>query len=354
MILIIDSFFTGSHKYWGEELQKRLPFKVELLTLSGKHWKWRMEGGAYELAQKFKKTSYKPKVIVATDMVNIPMFYGFANIKSDEIPCIMYFHENQFAYPKSTLDTDKIKGRDNHYSFINLTSALFANEIVFNSEFNKASFLEGASKLIKELPRNTLKIKNINTHIIYPGIEKPSAREPKTNSPPVLLWNHRWEHDKNYNLFIKGLEFLKTKSIDFKLIILGKGTEKNEVKFFFEKNFKKELIHCGYVETRKEYCNLLSKATHVPVTSMHDFFGLSVAEAMSYGCLPILPNHQAYPEHLLGNEKSGIIYNFPNAFYEALENSVSSSKIAFVKDDFIFENVIKKWTSLLLKVNKSI
>ena len=55
--LIIDSFFTGSHKYWGEELQKRLPFKVELLTLSGKHWKWRMEGGAYELAQKFKKTS---------------------------------------------------------------------------------------------------------------------------------------------------------------------------------------------------------------------------------------------------------------------------------------------------------
>ena len=55
----------------------------------------------------------------------------------------------------------------------------------------------------------------------------------------------------------EGLEFLKTKSIDFKLIILGKGTEKNEVKFFFEKNFKKELIHCGYVETRKEYCNLL-------------------------------------------------------------------------------------------------
>ncbi len=351
MILIIDSFFTGSHKYWGIELQKRLPCKVELLTLSGKHWKWRMEGGAYELAQKFKKKSYQPKVIIATDMVNIPMFYGFANIKLDEIPCIMYFHENQFAYPKSPHEVDKLNGREHHYSFINLSSALFANEVVFNSKFNEASFLEGASKLIKELPSNTLKIETINTHIIYPGIEKPAVKYIKTSSQPVLLWNHRWEHDKNYTLFIKGLEFLKMKSIDFKLIILGKGTEKNEVKKFFENHFKRELIHCGYVETRKEYCHLLSKVTHVPVTSKHDFFGLSVAEAMSYGCFAILPKHQAYPEHLDGNEESGLPYDFPNGFYEALENSISTPKKSKVKDDFIFENVVKKWTQLLLKVN---
>ena len=54
MILILDSFFTGSHKYWGEQLQKRLPFDVELLTLSGRFWKWRMEGGAIELAKKMQ------------------------------------------------------------------------------------------------------------------------------------------------------------------------------------------------------------------------------------------------------------------------------------------------------------
>ena len=54
MILIVDSFFTGSHQYWGKELKKRLPFEVELLTLSGKFWKWRMEAGAIELAEKFK------------------------------------------------------------------------------------------------------------------------------------------------------------------------------------------------------------------------------------------------------------------------------------------------------------
>ena len=354
MILIIDSFFTGSHKFWGLELQKRLPFKTELLTLSGKHWKWRMEGGAYELAQKFQKLSEKPKIIIATDMVNIPLFYAFSGITTKEIPCIMYFHENQFAYPKSNLDTDKIIGRDNHYSFINLSSALFANHLVFNSEFNKVSFLEGASKLIKELPNNSIKIKNLITHIIYPGIRTPPTIEPKTNSIPVLLWNHRWEHDKNHTLFLKGLEFLKEKSIDFKLIVLGKGTEKKEVKSVFEKSFKKELIHCGYVETKEEYVTLLSKATHIPVTSKHDFFGLSVAEAMSYGCFAILPKHQAYPEHLFENEKSGVLYDFPSGFYKALENSISTPKNASVKSDFFFESILEKWTTLLLKVNSSL
>jgi hypothetical protein len=107
MILILDTFFTGSHRYWGEQLKKRLPFPVQLITLSGKHWKWRMEGGAYELAQKFKKLSQKPKIIIATDMVNIPLFYAFANISKDEIPCILYFHENQFAYPINKLYTQK-------------------------------------------------------------------------------------------------------------------------------------------------------------------------------------------------------------------------------------------------------
>tara|TARA_Y100000589_G_C27190521_1_gene644607 strand:+ start:799 stop:1857 length:1059 start_codon:yes stop_codon:yes gene_type:complete len=348
MILIIDSFFTGSHRYWGEQLKKRLPFNVQLLTLSGKHWKWRMEGGAYELAKKFKNLSQKPKIIIATDMVNIPLFYAFANISRDDIPCILYFHENQFAYPINNLYTGKTNTRDNHFSFINLSSALFANNLVFNSEFNRTSFLDGSAELINQLPKNTLNknIYNLESCVIYPGIEKPAPFK-KINSVPTLLWNHRWEHDKNPELFIEGLEFLKKKLISFKLIILGKGTEKREVKSFFRNNFSNELLHCGFVETRKDYTNLISEATHIPVTSKHDFFGLSLAEAMSYGCFAILPNHQAYPEHLVENELSGVVYNFPNGYFDTLERSISNESQPNVNEGFFFEQVINKWIELL-------
>lgn len=346
MILIVDSFFTGSHRYWGEELKKRLPFETALLTLSGKNWKWRMQGGAFELAEKFKKLSKKPSLIIATDMVNLPLFYAFAGITKETTPCLLYFHENQFSYPVSDLDGDKKAGRENHYAFMNLTSALFAKELIFNSDFNRSSFLKGARNLIKALPNNNLKLEDLKTSIIYPGIVY-EAVERNPSATPTILWNHRWEHDKNPELFLKGIGALKQKEIKFKLIIVGKGTETERVKQVFKTQFKEELIHCGYAESKAEYLKLISQANILPVTSKHDFFGISVAEAMQAGAYSILPNHQAYPEHLAENNSSGILYDFPNGFEDALLNAVGNNKNAVMKDDFSFDAVVLKWEELI-------
>ena len=347
MILILDSFFTGSHKYWGEQLQKRLPFDVELLTLSGRFWKWRMEGGAIELAKKFKKLKKKPSLIIATDMVNIPLFYAHASITKEKTPCIMYFHENQFSYPLSEKDTDKKMNRDNHYGFINLSSAIYADNLVFNSDFNRKSFMKGCEKLIKKLPSSFLKkeLEKIKSQIIYPGIENNSYLTNQNKKPKnkVILWNHRWEHDKNPELFIKGLEHLQSKKINFKLIVTGKGSETSKIQDLIRLKFPNELIHCGYCESREDYYKLLIQSTHLPVTSKHDFFGISVAEAMDLGCFAILPNHQAYPEHFTKNEESSVLYNFPHGFFEALEKSLYSKKNVKTKEEFYWEAVINKW-----------
>ena len=68
---------------------------------------------------------------------------------------------------------------------------------------------------------------------------------------------------------------------------------------------------------------------------------------MSYGCFAILPNHQAYPEHLLENEQSGIVYNFPNGYFNTLERSITNQSQPKVNENFFFEQVIKKWIELL-------
>ena len=39
-------------------------------------------------------------------------------------------------------DKDKLKNRDHHYGFINYTTALKSNLVMFNSLFHKTSFLE--------------------------------------------------------------------------------------------------------------------------------------------------------------------------------------------------------------------
>ena len=59
-----------------------------------------------------------------------------------------------------------------------------------------------------------------------------------------------------------------------------------------------EIIHFGYVDSRKEYERLLKLANILFVTCIQDFFGISVVEGIAAGCFPLLPDRLAYPEHL--------------------------------------------------------
>ena len=39
---------------------------------------------------------------------------------------------------------------------------------------------------------------------------------------PLILWNHRWEYDKNPEEFLQALLRLDEQGLDFRLAILGK------------------------------------------------------------------------------------------------------------------------------------
>ena len=121
-ICLIEPFFSGSHKKWANEYQNHSSHNIEIISLKGVYWKWRMHGGAITLAQEYNQLEYKPDIILASDMLNLPLFKSIADIGS--IPIAMYFHENQITYPWSPNDRDVSKGRDHHYGFINYSSAL--------------------------------------------------------------------------------------------------------------------------------------------------------------------------------------------------------------------------------------
>ena len=131
-ILIIEPFYIGSHKNWADNLKLNSEHNIEILCLPGRFWKWRMHGGAITLYKYFKKLKYKPDLILATDMLNLPLFKSLIKI---QIPTILYFHENQLTYPWSKNDPDLKLNRDKHYAFINYSSALIADKILFNSKF---------------------------------------------------------------------------------------------------------------------------------------------------------------------------------------------------------------------------
>lgn len=307
-ILLLEPFFSGSHKQWAEGLQRHSSHDIDILSLPGRHWKWRMHGGAVSLASEFNSLEKLPDLILATSMLDLTTFLALTRNQSAGIPAAVYFHENQLTYPWSPQDRDVKKKRNNHYSFINYTSALAADKVFFNSEYHKDSFLGSLPKFLKQFPDkrggdNVQFIKK-KSEVLHLGMDLERFNEFRSSdkekhSVATILWNHRWEYDKNPEVFFEVLFKLKEKEIDFKLVVLG---EQNDVKpSIFDdakEELKKEIIHWGYVESFEEYARWLWRADILPVTSNQDFFGGSVIEAMFCDCFPLLPNRLAYPEHL--------------------------------------------------------
>jgi len=315
-ILVVDPYYGGSHRQWATGLKKFSRFDISIIGLPARHWKWRMHGGAITLADQFRVLDPLPDLILATDMLDVAAFLGLIRQKSDKlIPVITYFHENQSAYPKSALDTDYDHRREDHYAFINYTSALASDKLVFNSQYNKESFLSSLEKLLSRLPdctdMNTLDVIRKKSRVIYPGIDTDifdrQIHQPTSGMPPLVIWNHRWEYDKNPQLFFMTLEALKTEKIPFRLAVLGEGKINSPEEFRTAADtFRDRITHIGFVEDPNDYAKHLLSGDILPVTSYQDFFGISIMEAMYCGCVPMLPNRVSYPELI------------PDTFHETL------------------------------------
>ena len=89
-ILIVEPFLTGSHKAWAEGYAQTSKHEVEIISLPGRFWKWRMHGGAVTLAKRYYKLNFEPDLILATDMLNLPVFQSLVR---PECPVSIYFHE---------------------------------------------------------------------------------------------------------------------------------------------------------------------------------------------------------------------------------------------------------------------
>lgn len=303
-ILIIDPFYEYSHRVWAEGLQKHSTHQIEILSLSPHHWKWKMTGGAVELAEKFKALDSEYDLILASDMLDLSAFISLASIDRSKITTAIYFHENQITYPWNTKDSEAQKEKNHHYGFINFTSCLTADKVFFNSKFHQQEFLKALPSFLKIFP-NFGHQKHVDTitaksEVLPLGLElihNSTLRE--KNNLPCFIWNHRWEYDKNPDLFFQTLYQLKAHAIPFELIVLGKSYERQPAIFEeASEHLKDEILHYGYVESTEEYINLVDRANILFVTSNQDFFGISIVEAIAKGLYPLLPNRLAYPEHI--------------------------------------------------------
>lgn len=357
-ILFLEPFFGGSHKDVALGFKAHSRHEVTLVTLPDKFWKWRMRGAALYFVNKIKDFSAFD-AIITNDMLDLTDLIGLAG--KDIPPVLIYFHENQLSYPLETGQK-----RDFHLGFTNIISALAADSILFNSEFHFKGFIAAADRLIRRMPdfRPKWVIRKIRekTQIVYPGCHFKTGRvalKERDMESPLIIWNHRWEYDKNPEFFFDALGSLKQKGIPFSLALLGEKFDIfPEVFRKAQEQFKNEIVVSGYLESRDEYLSWLKKGAVVVSCAIQENFGISVVEAVRFGCIPLLPDRLSYPEIIPDDLHPRILYRTKKDLEEKLSDILMNFKnylplqkrLSGEMEQFSWDIMIKQYDTALSNI----
>ncbi len=306
--LFLESFFGGSHKAFAQGLKAHSTHGIDIVTLPDRYWRWRMRGAALLFHGMIDNLSVYDGII-ATDMMNLSDFMAMAGHSPP--PVMVYFHENQLGYP----DNPGVPP-EGQYGFMNMTTALCADQVVFNSRFQMEQFLTGVEGLLKTMPDlnpswvgSTIRAKS---RVLYPGCifsQDDSKSTPNREPVPLVIWNHRWEYDKRPDRFFRALGEIKQRGIPFRLALLGEGVSKIPKAFLAAREaFKQEIEVFGHVPSKSVYFDWLSQGHIVVSCAIQENFGISVVEAVGMGCIPLLPDRLAYPEIMPREYHAAILY----------------------------------------------
>lgn len=334
-VLLISPYHGGSHKAWAEGYQKYSAHDISLLTLPARYWKWRMHGGAVTLAREFAASDFEPDVIMATDMLDVSTFLSLTRGRTAGTPVVLYMHENQLTYP---LPEDPESGpmrrqhgeRDLHYAFINYASMLSADRVVFNSEFHRRSFFDALPGFLNHFPEfreeQTVGRLKDRSLVLPVGLDLEEL-EPRVDNPkrelPLILWNQRWEYDKNPEAFFRAILALDREGIPFELAVCGESFQQPpEIFDRAARQLNSHVIHWGHAR-QDLYRRLLWEATLTVSTALHEFFGISILEAAFCHTLPLVPNRLSYPEILPPEFHEPCLYHGEDELLERLKRALA-------------------------------
>jgi len=317
-VLVLEPFYSGSHKYLCDvlqELENDDGFSVRVAGWEGgSKWHWRMLVSAAHFAGTLDKADVAAaQIVMFSAMMNVAELLGFLPELASKRK-LLYIHENQLEYPRSNQEAAASKGQSTFNLVWNqVASCMCVDQILFNSAYNRDSFFEKLGPFVNRIPTGvrpggfSIEALQAKSKVLYLPITAPLAimeRDKGSSEPPLhLVWAHRWEYDKGPEAFLsalRGVAEAAPQDTRIKLSVLG-GTASSASPAFEEALAQVstevfDIIHWGGLESREAYLEVLRGADVALSTSIHEFFGLSMLEAATCGCMPICPKRLSYPE----------------------------------------------------------
>jgi glycosyltransferase involved in cell wall biosynthesis len=278
-------------------------------------------------------------------------------------PSLVYFHENQLTYPLAPGES-----MDFQFGFTDIITALAADQVLFNSHTHFNAFFMKLPDFLNLMPEYQPKwvvdeIRN-KADVLYPGCHFTAQGGwvrymPPADLPPLIIWNHRWEFDKNPADFFNALDAVLERRLNFRLALLGENFQVVPKEFIAAKErYQNRVIWYGYETSRKKYREWLMRGTIVISTAKQENFGISVIEAIRYGCIPLLPDRLSYPEIIPKAFHDDFLYQDQTELVEKLcffisnypKFEIKCQNISAAMNRFAWENLINQYDEILEKL----
>jgi glycosyltransferase involved in cell wall biosynthesis len=357
--VFLESFFDGSHREFARGLVSHSRHRIDLITMPARFWKWRMRGAALYFVNKIPSLQgYNG--LITTGLMGLSDYKALSKGKCP--PALAYFHETQLTYPLAPGEH-----MDYQFGFTDITTALAAERVLFNSRAHSDSFFSKLPGFLKMMPeyRPNWVVEAIRSKagVLYPGCRFPaqvgSAAEFSREDPPLVIWNHRWEFDKNPDEFFQALDALVEEGTAFCLALLGKNYQAIPKAFLgARERYGDRIVQYGYVESRAEYIKWLKRGSIVISTARQENFGIAVIEAVRYGCVPLLPARLAYPEIIPKRFHPQVLYRDPGELVKKLSQLITNypgfeklrRDLSTEMSRFAWENLIDRYDQELEKL----
>ncbi|MBT4767309.1 MAG: DUF3524 domain-containing protein [Phycisphaerae bacterium] len=332
-VLAFEAWDSGSHRAVREAICRHAEMNWHWIVLGAANWRWRLRLSAPSLVSEAKKAGVLAgewDLVFATSLVPLADLVSLLPPRLAALPRVLYMHENQAEYPASTGEKDH---RDVHAVATNIMSMLAADRVLWNSNWNRDSFLAHAETIVRAakgaVDRSILDQIEDRSEVVWPPVEIPVASDPgvlhkaseaKSRGLTLVAWPHRWEHDKGPEELL-AIDAERGERDQLGWVLLGEQFNTIPEAFpALQQQAGERIIHAGRAP-RAQYESWLHACDWVLSTARHEFFGVGVVEAMLAGCLPWLPDRLSYPE-LVPPECMGLSPANPPANIAATQDAI--------------------------------
>jgi len=314
-VVVVEPFYGGSHRFWLDGWRSHSEHDLELITLPDKFWRWRMRGGAVALAQALVdhvNTHGRPDLVVVSALTDVASLAGLARRALGETALAIYMHENQLLYPLAPNQQ-----HDESMALTNWRSLMAADAVWWNSAFHRDALMAELPVLLGRQPDQTIDPTPeivARSSVLWPGVDARlligSDRQSHSHEPPLVLWNQRWDHDKNPRAVFSALRRLAGDGVEFRLALAGEDQGRHGLADVLN-DLEPQIVHRGWLD-RAGYVDLLLRSDVVVSAADHEFFGIAIVEAIAAGATPVLPNRLSFPELIADKWHSATLYGDGN------------------------------------------